>query len=213
MKIRIRMVSSFRAGDGGPYPPFLHRRRTLGSTHRAPVASPGAMTILVGPFQVAALVLVAAGALKVVSPAATVVALEGAGVRAQAAAVRAAALAETVLGAAAIATGNRALVAGVALSYLAFAAFVGRAMVRPGAIGDCGCLGVVESPPSWSHVVIDLAAAAVCGAAAVVGVPSLGGLLDDHPVVAVPYLALAVGAILLLTVGRRRPASPPTIRS
>jgi hypothetical protein len=112
--------------------------------------------------------------------------------------VRAGAAVELVIGTAAVATGNRVVVALVAISYVAFAAFVEVARRRGTMIGSCGCLGSKETPPSLVHVVLDLALAAGALAYAVTQTgPPLEGL-GDAPGAGVPFVLLAVIAVGLV---------------
>jgi hypothetical protein len=65
-------------------------------------------------------------------------------------------------------------------------------------IGSCGCFGREETPPHWSHVVLDLALA---GVAAGTGLASPGAPLDalaDQPGAAVLVVALAALSLFLL---------------
>ena len=63
--------------------------------------------------------------------------------------------AELALGVAAIAVGGAALWWAVAASYLAFGAFVLAALRKGTMIGSCGCFGREETPPHWTHVVLE----------------------------------------------------------
>ncbi len=108
---------------------------------------------------IAALVVVAAGIAKVVSPDAFGSAAGSVGLplgRRGRAAGRAIGLAEVALGVAAMVWWRPAFAA-LAVLYVAFAVTAWRA-IRAGA-PSCGCFGAVESPPSGLHVAIDLAAA------------------------------------------------------
>ncbi len=136
-----------------------------------------------------ALVVVAAGVAKVVSPGAFGSAAGSIGVplgRNGRAAGRAVGLAEVVAGVAAVLWWRPAF-AVLALVYVAFAATAWKA-IRAGA-PSCGCFGAVESPPSTLHVAVDLAAAAGLAAAWAIG-PS------SPPPAAWPVFAL--GAVLVI---------------
>ncbi len=139
------------------------------------------MPALIGPALVAAALLALAGAQKVLDPTMTVGALRALGLPSSAALVRAGAAAELGLGVAAIAVGGAALWLLVAVSYLAFAVFVVAASRRGTMIGSCGCFGREDTPPHWSHVALNVALAAVAGAAgaAIEGAPL--DAITDHP--------------------------------
>lgn len=101
--------------------------------------------------------LLLAGAMKVVDPAMTVGALRALRVPAGAGLVRAGAAAEGALGVAALVVGGRLLWVLVACSYAAFAVFVIAAIRAGTMVGSCGCFGREDTPPHWSHVVLNLA--------------------------------------------------------
>jgi hypothetical protein len=130
---------------------------------------------LAGPFLVTTALLGGAGALKIARPAPTAGALRQMGVPASDTAVRVGATAELAVATAAIADGSRPFAALVALSYLAFAAFVLVALRRDVPLSSCGCFGVEDTPPTAVHLVINLAAAATAGAVAI-GLADGGGL-------------------------------------
>lgn len=116
-----------------------------------------------------------AGALKVARPAPTAGALRQLGIPASGTAVRIGAAAELAVATAAIVDGSRPFAALVALSYLAFAAFVAAALRRHVPLSSCGCFGVEDTPPTAVHLAVNLAAAATAGAVAL-GVADGGGL-------------------------------------
>lgn len=115
----------------------------------------------------AALLLVVAGATKVVDPSRLAGALATLGWPSSGVLVRAGALAETVLGLAALVVGGRPLALLVAASYLGFALFVMAALRAGTPLATCGCFGQADTPPSSGHVLVDalLAGAAVLAAA------------------------------------------------
>jgi hypothetical protein len=55
----------------------------------------------------------------------------------------------------------------VALSYLAFSAFVALVLVRGGVLGSCGCFGRPDTPPTVAHLLVTLVLAASAAALAV----------------------------------------------
>lgn len=113
-----------------------------------------------------------------------------------------------VLGAGEVGAGTAALVGSVvgmlaqALLYLGFAGFVGLALIRHLPIQSCGCFGKPDTPPSATHVCINLTAAAA-GLAMSFQPRGLQSVLADQPGRGLPYLGfLAIGtylAILALT--------------
>jgi hypothetical protein len=136
--------------------------------------------------------------------------------------VRVGALAEAALGAVALAF-PRPLTAGlVALSYVCFFGVVAYARRRGGPLATCGCFGRPDTPPTATHLVLDLVLA-VAAAAVAAGAPSRGTLatlLAHQPWAGLPLLfasavgtwltALALSALAALAAARRlaRPLSP-----
>jgi hypothetical protein len=151
------------------------------------------VTALVGA---AALLLLAAGALKVADPTRTAGALAARGWAVPAGVVRAGALVEATLGAATLVVGGRLLPALVAISYAGFAWFVLGALRSGAPVGTCGCFGRPDTPPRLVHVVVDAALALAAAAGAVAGVDPL---LDGSPAVMAASVAVAVAAYVGLT--------------
>lgn len=149
-----------------------------------------------GPYLAAALLLVAAGLAKVRRPADTSIALRRAGLPLPEWAVRAGAGAEVAAGCWAL-TSGRAAAGLVALSYLGFAGFVSLALRRGSPVSSCGCFGKPDSPPTVSHVVLNLAAAATAAWAAFHAHAGAVTLLGHRPLVGVP-LVLLTGAVAYL---------------
>lgn len=133
------------------------------------------MSTLAGPYLVAVVILGAAGAVKVARPANTARALGEMGLRVPPAAVRAAALAELAIAAGALVGGGRPFAALVAASYAGFAAFVLAALRRGTPLSTCGCFGTDDTPPTATHLGLNLAAALVAVAVAITG-SGAGGL-------------------------------------
>jgi len=119
---------------------------------------------------VAAALLGAGGALKVRRPATTARALGEMGLPSSTALVRLGAAAEVGIALGALLSGHRLFpwfAALVAASYLAFAGFVTAALLRGVPVSSCGCFGGADdTPPSVVHLIVNLAASAVAGAAA-----------------------------------------------
>lgn len=153
------------------------------------------MATLAGPFIVTAALLGAGGASKVARPAPTARALGQMGLRVPAAAVRVGAALELAVATAAIIDGARPFAALVAASYLAFAAFVAVALRRKVPLSSCGCFGVADTPPTFVHLAVNLAAAGIAGTVAL-GWAAGGGLVE---LAAMDGSLLLRGAFLLLT--------------
>jgi len=155
----------------------------------------------------AALLLVLAGALKLVDPSGTVGALRALGVVVDDARVRVLAGAEMALGALALAVANEVIALAVALSYAGFALVIVVALVRELPIDSCGCLGRLETPPGGRHLVV--VGVALLGALGEAAEPSASLLqrLGDDPADGVLFtlgvLMLTAAAVLAFRVGRR----------
>ena len=157
-------------------------------------------TALVGAALVggAALLLLAAGAVKLVDPTRTAGALAARGWTVPPGVVRAAALAEAALGAAVLVVGGHVLPALMAASYFGFAWFVAGALRSGTPVGTCGCFDRPDTPPRPVHVAVDAAFALAAAAGAVARVDAL---LDASLAVVAAALAVAVAGYLLLTRG------------
>ena len=156
------------------------------------------MAALTGPALVVAALLAVAGAQKLLDPTMTVGALRALRLPSAPLLVRAGAAAELALGVAAIAIGGEALWWGVALSYALFAVFVTAALRKGTMIGSCGCFGREETPPHWSHVVLNIGLAGLAIATALRSPASPLEALGDHPGAAVPVVLLAGLSLCLL---------------
>lgn len=155
------------------------------------------MEALAGPFAIAAALLTAAGATKVVDPSMTAGALRRAGFKVPDVLVRAGALVELVLGTTALVVRSWALAAGVAVSYAAFAAFVLWALRTDRPVGTCGCFGKADTPPSGVHVGVNLSLAGFAAAVAVSGGVDLPAVVADQPLAGVPFVSwVGLGAWL-----------------
>jgi hypothetical protein len=176
------------------------------------------VSLLAGPFAIAAVLLALGGALKAARPHDTAEALVAVGMRFSRLmpariAVRVGGAVEAVVGAAALLVGGPVLCALVALSYLAFAGFVMVALRSGAPISSCGCFGKVDTPPSVVHVVLDLAFAGVAAAAAVTGDVALPDVLADQPLAGVPFgLLLAIGCSLVFLVFTALPKTMAAVR-
>ena len=146
------------------------------------------MEALAGPFAIAAALLAAAGAAKVIDPSMTAGALRRAGLAVPNALVRVAALLELALGAAALAVRSTGLAGAVASSYLVFAAFVAWAVHTDRPVGTCGCFGKADTPPSAVHVIVNLGLAAVATVVALGGGVDVVAVILSQPLAGVPFV-------------------------
>ena len=156
------------------------------------------MPALTGPALVSALLLVLAGAQKLLDPTMTVGALRAMRLPSSPGLVRVGSAAELALGASAVAVGGAVLWWLVAASYVAFGAFVVAALRRGTMLGSCGCFGREDTPPHPSHVVLDGALAVLAATIAVRSPESVLEALGDHPGTAAGVLALSAVALYLL---------------
>ncbi len=175
------------------------------------------MSVLAGPFAIACVLLVGAGALKAWKPGDTANALRTVGVplsfTASRVVVRVFGAVEAVVAAVALLTGYPIAAAVVAVSYFAFAGFVVVALRRGSAIASCGCFGKVDTPPSIVHVVLDLAFAGVAIAVAFTGDVALPDVLRDQPLAGVPFaLLLAIGVYLVFLAFTALPKTMAAVR-
>ncbi len=112
-----------------------------------------------GLFVAGSLLLAGAGISKVRRPSDSATALRAAGVPATAGRVRVMALLEVAVALAALVAPGPIPALLVAASYAGFAVFVAIALRRHLPLASCGCFGRPDTPPSWSHVVVDVVAA------------------------------------------------------
>jgi hypothetical protein len=150
------------------------------------------------PSTVAALLLVLAGAGKVVDPTMTVGALRAMRLPAAPWAVRGGSLVEIALGMLAVTVGGAVLWWAVALSYLAFGAFVFTALRRGTMIGSCGCFGRDETPPHAVHVVLDLGLVSFAALTAVVSPGAPVDAITDAAGTGVALVTMTAVALFLL---------------
>lgn len=168
---------------------------------------------------VAAGLLAAAGAVKLVRPLPTARAMYAAGLPGSVWAARAVGLVEVAAGLWFLAAPSTVAAVALGVIYLAFAGFVGFLVTAHPEAASCGCAGTKDVPPSRLHAVLNLLAAAAAFAAAVSVPPSLGSTLAGLGVAAVPFLVgLGVAAALAVVAttdlppalaAYRRPAGHP----
>ncbi len=176
------------------------------------------MSVLAGPFAIAAALLAIGGGLKALRPRDTAQALTAVGLRVPRVLsarrlVRVGGVIELVIGIGALITGGPAFAALVAVSYFAFAGFVVVALRSGKPISSCGCFGKVDTPPSPVHVAIDLAAAGIAVAAAIVGDVALPDVLAEQPLLGLPFaFLLAVGLLLVFLAFTALPKTMAAVR-
>jgi hypothetical protein len=155
--------------------------------------------------------LVVGSALKLVDPSGTVGASRALGVPLGTDAVRVLAAVELLLGALALSVSSPVVAALVAVSYAVFFGVTVLALVRSLPIDSCGCLGKLETPPSWRHlVVLGVAFLGAVGSTTDTNPSLLERVTEDGAAgVALGVLAL-VGILLAIGVMRigRRPWQP-----
>lgn len=96
----------------------------------------------------------------------------------------------------------------LAALYAGFAAFVAYLKVARPQAASCGCAGGHDVPPSWMHVVFNLAAAASGVAAAVMGAASVRSLVTALGWLALPAaIGLGVAGWLLTVLVAESPTA------
>lgn len=178
------------------------------------------MPALTGPALAIAALLALAGAQKVLDPTMTVGALRALRLPSSSLLVRLGAAFEMVLGLVAIMVGGPVVWTLVAASYLTFAAFVVAALRHGTLIGSCGCFGREDTPPHWSHVMLNVVLAAVAVALAVGDGGASMTAVTDHGGSGLAVALLAAVAVYLLyalyvelprTLAAARKAGVPSI--
>jgi hypothetical protein len=144
------------------------------------------MEALAGPYAATAVLLVVAGAPKVVRPLPTARALTLLRLPGRPLLVRLFGAVETVIGVAALARGGPVVAALVAASYALFAAVVLVALRRGGPLSSCGCFGKADTPPTRLHLALNVLAAAV----ALTAPPPIASVVDGGGAAAVSLAVL-----------------------
>lgn len=151
-----------------------------------------------GWFYATAALLVVSGIRKVVDPAPTAGALRAAGLPHQSILVLALGVLEVGVGAGNLLLSSVPLAWSQATIYAAFALFVVWALRQRVPIASCGCFGKPDTPPTWLHVVVNVAALVGATTHAAIGAPSLTSILASQSLAGVPYLGfVAIGAYCL----------------
>lgn len=128
------------------------------------------MSPFAGPLFAAALLLVAAGAIKVTRPGTTRIAMRTAGLASTPVAARLVGAGEVAVGLYALSFAGRVGAALVVAAYVAFAGFAERLRRVGRGAAPCGCFGATSAPVGVLHVVVNLVVAA--GAAGAMASPS-----------------------------------------
>lgn len=147
-------------------------------------------------------------------PAATVGALRALRLPSKPWFVRVLGLLEVGVGATALAFDSRAAAVMVAVSYAAFAGFVMLALRRGTMVGSCGCFGRADTPPTLTHLVLNVAAAAV--AAGIVARPSgasFAATVADESLLGIPFTLLCLTCAGLVYLAFTRLAQLEALRS
>jgi hypothetical protein len=150
-----------------------------------------------GLYTAAVLLLGGAGLSKVRRPADSAVALRAAGLPVTPHRVRALAAVEVVIAVTALVAPGPVPAVLAALSYLAFAVWVAAALRRNLPLASCGCFGRADTPPSWTHVAVNVAAGGSALAWALTASASLPSTLGHQAWRALPLVlgALVVGGL------------------
>jgi hypothetical protein len=158
------------------------------------------MSVMAGPFAIAAALLAIGGVMKAFRPRDTANALRGVGLPGWPILVRVGGVVEVVVGVSALVTGRTVSAVLVALSYLLFLGFVLAALRRDVPVASCGCFGKADTPPSRVHIGINLVALT---AAATVAVNPGVGVVDTmrvQPLTGIPYVVLVGLGVSLVFV-------------
>ena len=147
---------------------------------------------------VAALLLIGAGLAKVFAPNSAVDGLKAVGLPATAFMVRCGALLEALLGAVNLWTASPIARVLLALSYLAFAAYLNVARTSP-QVKSCGCFGERGSPPTVRQIVVDLLVTVGVVVAMVINSPTLAQLISADVLSAIGVLFLSTLSAWLMT--------------
>jgi hypothetical protein len=197
-------------GRNGNHEPVDLRERDL-----PPVI---AWSILVAT-TVAAILLAAAGVVKLIRPLPTARAMYAAGLPGSVRAARGVGLVEVFVGSWFLLVPTAGAAVALGVTYLAFAVFVGYLVAAHPEAASCGCAGTKEVPPSRLHAGLNLTAAAAAFVAAWWVPPSLVSTLTSLGLAALPFvlgLGTAAGLAIVATTdlppamgAYRRPSDHP----
>ncbi len=179
------------------------------------------MSALAGPVFAAALLLVAAGVVKVARPDTTRIALRTAGLPSRPWAARLIGVGELLVAGYALLAGGRAGTLLIAGAYAGFALFAERLRRMGRGRVSCGCFGTSSAPVSTLHVGVNLVIVAVAGVAAirppagavtVARATPLGGVVFAGFTLMLAWLVLVLLTAVpeLLAATRPSPVAPAT---
>jgi hypothetical protein len=151
--------------------------------------------VVVGSLGVVASVLVVSGITKWINPAPTAALMGTLRLPSSPSTTRLLGTVEVAVGAAALLIGGPILGAVVSALYLAFALVV--VCARRAGAPSCGCFGSSAAPPSWLHVWVNAASAAVAAATIASGVTVLD-VLRSQPANGVPFAILMASGVVLV---------------
>lgn len=167
---------------------------------------------MTGLLWAAALLLVTAGAAKLIRPTPTARAavdsrIPGSAVMTRLWVVRCAGLLEVAVGIAVFLRGGPWAAAVLALTYSALAV-VARQLMREGPDRDCGCFGPASEPVSRAHLVVNVLGAAIGLAAVLAPVPGVGPAMIENPW---ETMVLLAGAVVLSRLGQLAMTTLPAL--
>ncbi len=154
------------------------------------------MNSVVGVVSAGAVLLVIAGAQKLIDPWPAASALRQVKLPVSRSMVRIGAAVEIALGSTLLVMGTSVLAVAVAAVYVAFTVFVVVAM-RAGVDGSCGCFGREDTPPSWLHVVAN---GLIAVAAGVYALGEAAAPVDRLADLSLEAVALAASTLILAAV-------------
>lgn len=155
--------------------------------------------LVVGPFAIAAVLLLVSGIAKMSQPQTTVDAMRAAGLPSGVVLVYLLATVEIGVGAIGLLVGGRAAAVAVAAIYLGFGAFVVLTKVRGTPARGCGCLGAKsDTPPGGVHLAVDILAFAAGAVAMARPVPGLFEIMQSEPLAGMVFIGfVALGTWLV----------------
>ncbi len=156
------------------------------------------MPVHSGPVTAVMVLLLFAGAQKIVDPSSTAGALRVARLPSSHPIVRFVGAAEVLVVVSFLVWGGPLPALAGAAFYGGFAWFVINALVRRLPISSCGCLGATETPPTMIHVVMNLGAVALLVTAVIIPIAPMGGLVGQESKVIFPYMLFTGAAVYLL---------------
>jgi len=142
--------------------------------------------------------LALAGGMKALSPKLTAGALRAAGLPDSQVVVRGIGVTEVLVGVAGIVLGNSIAAYAAAAFYAGFAGFVIHALRNRLPISSCGCFGAAETPPSITHVIVNIGAVLVLLAAGLFPIGPWGGIDSLSAGLAVAFVGFTAVTIYML---------------